>query len=384
MKLPGKGYPWKKFFVDLKNEYSKDNVSDAAGALTFFGVLALFPFLLFLVALASMFIDPQKANALVDQMKNVAPKDVTNIIGAQLQSLGRNQNVGLLTVGALGAIWSASSGISAVMRVLNTAYDVKETRPFWKTRGIAILFTIGGGALGIIAALAMVALPGIASHFGGFVVTLVNWLRFPAAAVVVMFVWAVAYYLLPDAEQRFKFITPGSVFGVIVWLIASWGFSEYVSNFGKYDATYGSLGGVIVLLLWMWISAQVLIIGAEVNALIEHASPEGKDVGEKTMRGAEVRTNGAVKSKHGRELGAEGKAQAAAKERAASEHARAESVGLPKPEAGAGELQQPRPAVVISPPIERPRQSAGKKFLLAVWGALVGAMVIEARRKRPA
>jgi membrane protein len=98
-----------------------------------------------------------------------------------------------------------------------------------------------------------------------------------------LLVWAMIYYLLPDVQQEFKFITPGSVVGVIVWLLASWGFSLYVRNFGSYDANYGALGGVIVMLLWMWISAQVILLGAEVNALLEHKSPEGKAPGAKRL-----------------------------------------------------------------------------------------------------
>lgn len=285
MRLPGRDIPLKPFFKELKAELKKDKLSDAAGALTYFGVLAVFPFLLFLVSLASVIIQPEQAQALMEQLGQVAPKEVTAIIGGQLRQLIEGDNAGLLSVGALAAIWAASNGVAAVMRALNTAYDVEESRPFWKVRLIAVLFTLGGGALGILATLAAVATPAVADAVGGPIGTAILWLRIPVAALLVMFVWAVAYYVLPDVEQRFKFITPGSVIGVVIWLIASLGFSLYVANFGKYDATYGSLGGVIVMLLWMWISSQVLLIGAEINAVIEHWSPDGKQPGEKTMDG---------------------------------------------------------------------------------------------------
>jgi membrane protein len=101
------------------------------------------------------------------------------------------------------------------------------------------------------------------------------------AGLLMMFLWALLYYALPNVKQRFKFITPGSVVGVVIWVIASWAFSQYVANFGKYDANYGAIGGVIVLLLWMWISAQVILLGAEINAIIEHRSPDGKSPGQK-------------------------------------------------------------------------------------------------------
>ena len=275
MVLPGKGMGWKEFFKTLKNEYSRDKVSDVAGALTFFGVLALFPFLLFLVSLASVLIDPAKAQVLIRELSRVAPKEVATILGERLQALAASDNVGLLTVGALGAIWAASGGIVALMTALNTVYGVEETRPFWKVRGLAILSTLVAALISIISAAVAVATPAIANKLGGPFPTLVTWLRLPLAGVLMMFLWALLYYALPDVKQKFKFITPGSVVGVVIWLLASWGFSLYVANFGSYDANYGAIGGVIVMLMWMWISAQVILLGAEINAILEHRSPRG-------------------------------------------------------------------------------------------------------------
>lgn len=285
MILPGKGMGWKEFFKALKAEWTRDDVSMAAGALTFFSVLALFPFLLFLVALAGLIINPEQANALVAELGRVAPQAVTDILGERIQSLAQSNSVSLLTIGALGAIWAASNGVTKLMRVLNTAYDVKESRPFWKVRGIAILVTLAAAVLSILAAVGLVALPPFANALPQPWGSVVLWLRWPVAALLVMLAWALIYYFLPDVEQDFKFITPGSVAGVIIWLLASWGFSLYVRNFGNYDATYGTLGGVIVLLLWMWISAQVVLLGAEINAILEHRSAEGKSPGEKKKGG---------------------------------------------------------------------------------------------------
>jgi membrane protein len=274
---------WKEFAVGMKDEIAKDNITDWAASVTYYGFLALFPFLLFLVALASLVITPEQAEQLVQQLSQVAPGEVTRIVGDRIRQLGQEQNVGLLTFGALAALWAASGAVTGVMRALDVAYDVKEERPFWKTRGIAILFTIFAGVLGLLAALAAIAAPAIAAVIGGPIGTVIDWLRLPVAGLVMMFLWAVAYYVLPDVEQDFKFITPGSVIGVVIWLVASWGFSLYVRNFGSYDRTYGSIAGVIVLLFWMWISALVLLAGAEANALIEHRSPEGKREGAKSL-----------------------------------------------------------------------------------------------------
>jgi membrane protein len=273
---------WKEFGKSLKQEISKDDLTDVAATVTYYGVLALFPFLLFLVALVSLVLTPSDAERLVRELSQVAPGAVTQIVGDRIRQLGQDQNTSLVGFGAVGAVWAASGGIMALMRALNTTYDVAEGRPFWKTRGIAILMTLVFGVLALVAALVAVATVPIADAIGGPIGTAVLWLRLPVAAVLMMFLWALAYYVLPDVEQRFRFITPGSVAGVVLWVLASWGFSQYVANFGSYDKTYGPLGGVIVLLLWMWISALVLLVGAEINALIEHRSPEGKRQGAKS------------------------------------------------------------------------------------------------------
>ena len=221
------------------------------------------------------------AQRIVQQLGEVAPGPATQILGERIQQLGGQQNVALLGLGALFAIWSASGGVMALIGALNRCYDVKEGRPFWKVRGIAILMTIVAGVLALVAALVAVATAPLADWIGGPAGTAIGWLRLPVAGLVMMFLWALLYYVLPDVEQSFRFITPGSVLGVVLWVIASWGFSMYVSHFGSYDKTYGSLGGVIVLLLWMWISSLVLLLGAETNALIEHRSPDGKRQGAK-------------------------------------------------------------------------------------------------------
>lgn len=275
---------WKEFGKGLKEEVVRDNVTDLAATVTYYGVLALFPFLLFLVALASVIITPAQAQSMVAELSQVAPGEVTKIVGDRIRQLGEQQNVTLLGFGALGAIWAASGATLALMRALNTAYDVEESRPFWKVRGLAVLMTIVAGVLALAGALAAVATEPIANAIGGPVGTAIVWLRLPLAGLVMMFLWALLYYVLPDVEQKFKFITPGSVVGVLLWVLASWAFGKYVANFGSYDKTYGSIAGVIVLLFWMWLSSLVLLVGAEMNALIEHRSPEGKREGARSMQ----------------------------------------------------------------------------------------------------
>ncbi|XYH96856.1 YihY/virulence factor BrkB family protein [Sorangium sp. So ce1128] len=280
MHLPGKEIPWKDFLNDIKQEWVKDKVDTVAAALTFFGVLSIFPFLLFAVALAGLVIDPAESARLIRELYQVAPPAVANILGERLQALTEGQSPGLLTVGALGAVWAASGGVIALMDALNSAYGVEDSRSFLKRRGIALLVTLGGAVLLAIASALTVATPAIAEHLGPFG-TLILWLRVPVSALIVMGVLATLYYVLPDVEQTFKFITPGSIVAVVIWAIASLGFSFYVGRFGSYEVSYGALGGVIILLLWMWISSMAVLLGAEINAIIEHRSPDGKRTGAK-------------------------------------------------------------------------------------------------------
>ncbi len=283
MRLPGAGMSWKELLKSLQDEISKDGVTDLAATVTYYGVLALFPFLLFVVAVASLVIAPADAERLVEELASVAPGAVTEIVGARIRDLGEQENATLVGFGALGAVWAASGGVMALMRALNVAYDVKEGRPFWKVRGLALLMTVVSSVLALAAALVAVATAPLADRIGGPLGMAIGFLRLPLAGIVMMLLWALLYHVLPDVEQRFKFITPGSVLGVLLWVLASWAFSKYVSNFGSYDKTYGALGGVIVLLLWMWLSSLVVLVGAELNALVEHRSPEGKRQGAKRM-----------------------------------------------------------------------------------------------------
>jgi membrane protein len=286
MVLPGRDMPWKEFFRSLGREYTHDRVSDTAGSLTFFAVLAIFPFLLFLVSLASLVIDPAEAEALIEEVGRVAPPAVTSILGERIRALGGDRNLGLLTFSAVGAVWAASGGIDALTRALNIAYGVEESRPWWKARALAIVMTLVTTVIAVVSMLLAIALPPVAEAIGGPLGAALLWLRLPAAGLLMMFLWALLYWALPDVEQKFRLISPGSVVGVLVWLLASWAFSWYVRSFGNYEATYGALGGVIVLLLWMWISSQVVLLGAEINVLLEQRSPEGTKTGTRVARDA--------------------------------------------------------------------------------------------------
>jgi len=268
MGRPGRDISWKDFFWAVEREWSDGRVGDAAGALTFYGVLALFPFLLFVVSLAGLVIDPGAAAELVDDLARVAPPAVAGILGERLHALASRDSTTLVTVSALGAIWAASGGTAALMRALNAAYDVRETRPYWKVRAIALVTTLGAAVLILIAASAALVAPSVVVAIDESLRPLAWLLRLPVAGFFFLLLMRLSFHVLPNVRLPFRLLSPGTVLAVIVWILASLGFSTYVTHFGRYEVTYGALGGVIVLLFWMWLSAQAMLLGAEVDAVL--------------------------------------------------------------------------------------------------------------------
>lgn len=269
-------------------QFGEDDMSTYASALAYRALFSLFPFLLFLIAMLSFFDLQDFFNWLRDQAALLLPGQAMDVVNPVIDQM-QEEKSGLLSVGILLALWSASVGVRSLMNAMNRAYDVDEGRPGWKLYVLSVLYTIGLAVILLVSAALMVTGPQVmewlASQVGlqDIVVTLWTWLRWPVVVVLMMLVVAVLYYVTPDVEQKFRFITPGSVLAVIVWIAASVGFGIYVANFGNYDATYGSVGAVIVLLLYFYISSAVLLLGAEMNAVIEHASADGKDPGEKKV-----------------------------------------------------------------------------------------------------
>jgi membrane protein len=190
-------------------------------------------------------------------------------------------------VGIVIALWTASAGVRLMMSAMNAAYDVVEGRPIWKRFPLSIFYTVGVAGMLLVAAALMVLGPQVmtwvAAQIGmeDFIVTLWTILRWPVIVILLMVAVALMYYVMPDVKQKFRFITPGSVLAVVVWIVASLGFGYYVKTFANYNAMYGSIGAIIVLLLYFYISAAVLLLGVEMNAVIDHMSTEGKHPGEK-------------------------------------------------------------------------------------------------------
>lgn len=278
---------WGELLKRTVRETQADNGLGLAAQLAYYFFLALFPALLFLIALAGVFVNPDSVSRLVNMLSGAAPPDVIRIIGDQLKSLTEGNAGGIMTFGVVAALWSSSAAMVALIDSLNRAYDVEDARPWWKQRLTAILLTIGVAAFIILSFALVVAGPeladSLASRFGLGAAFEWTWkiLQWPIVFVLIALAFGSVYYFAPDVDQDFVFLTPGSVTATILWLVGSLGFRFYVVNFGSYNETYGAIGGVMVLLLWLYISGLVVIVGAEMNAEIEHASEHGKAAGEK-------------------------------------------------------------------------------------------------------
>lgn len=270
IRLPGKDVPWKTFFRTVAKRWSKDDLGDFAAALTYYGVLALFPFLLFLVSLGSLVISAHEIRQIVQQLERIAPAAVGEVIGQRLQTLISHPSPSLLTIGVLGAIWAASGAVMGLMRALNAVNEIPEDpRPFWKTRLIGLGMTLVSAVISLASGLIIVVAVPVANAVGGAVAVLILVLRFPVAAVLMALLWALLYWALPARKRPFQPMKVGTLFAVGLWLLASWLFGFYASHFGSYEATYGTLGGIIILLVWMYISSSAVLLGAEINAVLE-------------------------------------------------------------------------------------------------------------------
>jgi len=260
-------------------EYKDDNLTDWAAALTYYAVLSVFPGLIVLVSLLGLIgQDPQMTNRLLDIVAQIGPDEAVALFRSTIQSLVSNKaGAGaLLGFGTLGALWAASGYIGAFMRVSNLIYEMEHERPFWRKRPLQIVITIVMVlGLAIVSVAIVVTGPlseavGRAIGLESVAVTIWDYAKWPVLVLLVMVMVSVLYYVAPNVKQpSWRLVTPGSVLAVVLWIAASLAFGFYVSQFATYNATYGSLAGVIVFLLWLYISNNALLLGAELNAEIE-------------------------------------------------------------------------------------------------------------------
>jgi membrane protein len=279
------------FFKLTYKEVEEDHVMAFAGNLTYKGLFAIFPFFTFLLSLLGIFNATDLVNTMIDNLSGVAPQTATEFIKGQLLSITQSQAESAFTFGAiisiLLALWGVSGAFRSVMEAMNVMYAVEEDRPFWKVYGLSIFMSLATVVL-LLGALVLVVfgesigvtvadLVGLGSVFA----TLWSILQWPIVACVVLFAFSLIYYFAPAAKQRFRWISPGSLLAFVFWLIFSLLFSLYASTLGTYNDTYGSLAGVIILMLYVYYSALIMLVGAEMNQVIEWHIPGGKNEGEK-------------------------------------------------------------------------------------------------------
>jgi len=256
-------------------EFQEDNLTDWAAALTYYGVLSIFPGIIVLLAAFSFLGDENTAK---DAAGEVAPDQYTKTINGFIDNLANDQNAAgvLAIVGLLGALWSASAYVAAFMRASNAIYDVPEGRPIWKTVPVRLGVTIAVGLLMIVSAMIVVFTGPVAERVGNFIglgdTTVMVWdiLKWPVLVALVSLMFAILYWASPNARHGgFRWVSPGGVVAVLLWIVVSTGFAFYVSNFASYNKTYGTLGGVIAFLVWLWISNIAILLGAEFDAELE-------------------------------------------------------------------------------------------------------------------
>jgi membrane protein len=302
---------WKELAKRTYQEALADNCLGLAAQLAYYFFLALFPALLFVVALISFVPVEGLLEAITGILARVAPDEVLKLVQEQIIKIAHDKDGGLLTLGMIGAIWSTSSGVTAIIDTLNQAYDIQEGRSWWRVKAIALGLTVGLAIFIVIAFALVLVGPTLAervaawAHLGPLFEWTWKILQWPIVFSMIAFAVAIIYYYAPDAEQQWVWITPGSVFATVFWLVISLGFKFYVSQFGSYNATYGAIGGVIVTMIWLYASALAVLIGAELNAEIEHASPYGKEAGEKVV--GEKKKIGALAEREWREARTSGR-----------------------------------------------------------------------------
>ena len=258
-------------------EFQDDNLTDWAAALTYYAILSIFPALLVLVSILGL-VGQSATQPLIDNVATVAPGAAKQIFTDAIRNLQRSQGSAgvLFIIGLAAAVWSASGYVAAFMRASNSIYDIEEGRPITKTLPVRVGLTLALLVLLAISAIGVVLTGGLAQKagdvvgVGGTAVDVWGYAKWPVLLLIMSFLFALLYWAAPNVKQPgFRWISPGGVLAVIGWIIGSLVFAFYVANFGSYNKTYGALGGVIIFLLWLWISNIMVLLGAEFNAELE-------------------------------------------------------------------------------------------------------------------
>ncbi|HYE15331.1 MAG TPA: YihY/virulence factor BrkB family protein [Pyrinomonadaceae bacterium] len=297
------GLGWKELAKRVWAEASEDDVLGRAAQLAYYFLLALFPALLFLVSLIGYFAgeDSELRADLFRYLSTVLPGEASQLVDDTVRDVTQGSGGGKLSFGILATLWAASNGMGAISEALNVAYDVKETRPWWKARLVAVGLTLALAFL-IISALVLVLYghslaEWVAVAFGLGHAFELTWkvVQWPIVLLFVLLAFALIYYFAPSVrDQDWKWVTPGSLVAVVLWLLVSFGFKFYLNLFNSYSATYGTLGAVIILMLWFYLTGAAILVGGEINSEVEHemakqGAPDAKEKGEKSPGGRKER-----------------------------------------------------------------------------------------------
>jgi membrane protein len=268
----------KRFLVEFGQKLKSDNVFNGAAALAYYLTLAIFPAMILTMAVIPYLPIENVDQAIVDLLYQALPNDAAQVFTRVVDKVVSERRGGVLSFGIVATLWAASTGMIAIMRQLNITYDVAEARPFLRARitalGLSLLFIVL-----VIGSLSLVVLGGVIQDWIGErwgysspLLTFFVIFRWVVIGIGLVLAFALTYYLAPNVRERFRFLSPGSLVAAGLLVLASLAFSYYTSNFGNYDATYGSIGAVIVLMLWLYIAGLVILIGAVINVLL-HGAP---------------------------------------------------------------------------------------------------------------
>jgi membrane protein len=288
--IPARG--WKDVLVRAKAETKADNVSLLAAGVAFFSLLAIVPALVALVSIYGLVANPDDVADQISDILRTAPAEARELVQTQLESIteGKSSSVGIgALIGVVVALWSASSGMQHLVSAINLAYDEEETRGFVRLRAVSVMLTLGAVVF-VVAAVALIALtPALlgGTGLGTPARVALNVLRWPLLAAALLVGLAILYRYAPDRDPaRWKWVSPGAVVATVLWVVGSLLFSIYTANFAKYNETYGSLGAVVVLMLWLYLTAFVVMLGAEINAELERQTRRDTTVGRDRPLGA--------------------------------------------------------------------------------------------------
>ena len=273
VKISGSG--WKSIVMTVKDSIGEDNVAIVSAGVAFYAFLAVFPAIMALISIYGLAMDPQQIESQISQLSSMLPEQAFGIIETQIEKFTSTSGETLswgTALGILFSLWSANKGIKSLFTGVDIAYNTKNTRGLIQQNALTLAFTLGAIILVILSMVLIVAFPALVDQIGlpSQIENLISWLRWVVLAIIVVLFLCLIYKFAPARPRpRFRWVLPGAMVATVLWLIASWGFSYYVSNFGSYGEVYGSISAVVVLMLWLLLTSLIILVGAELNSVSE-------------------------------------------------------------------------------------------------------------------